>query len=199
MTSPDFEQARQYALERLNQDLPAALVYHSLEHTRDDVVPAVERLAALEGIEGEPLMLLLTAAFYHDLGFIEQYNDHERVSVRIARAMLPQFGYSEAQIEAISGMIMATKLPQSPQNHLEKILADADLDNLGRDDFLERSQALRDEFDALDMGVNDEDWYERQLQFLQKHRYFTAAAQQLREANKQQHLKELIEGGDRHG
>ena len=37
--------------------------------------------------------------------------------------------------EQICGMIMATKIPQSPKNYLEQILCDADLDYLGRDDF----------------------------------------------------------------
>ncbi len=47
MSTPDFERARQYALERLERELPASLTYHCLAHTQDDVVPAVERLAAL--------------------------------------------------------------------------------------------------------------------------------------------------------
>ena len=55
MKDPDFEQARRYALKRLGQELPAVLTYHSMEHTRDDVVPAIEQLAAMEGVEGEEL------------------------------------------------------------------------------------------------------------------------------------------------
>jgi uncharacterized protein len=192
MTLPDFESARHYALERLERELPENLHYHSLGHTRDDVVPAVERLAEIEGVVGEPLLLLRTAAYFHDIGFIVQYNNHETASVQIAQEALPQFGYTGAQIEAISQMIMATKLPQSPDNRLAEILADADLDNLGRDDFEERSQVLRAELETLGITSSDEDWYQRQLEFIQNHRYFTGAARQLRDVKKEQNIKELI-------
>ena len=198
MTLPDFESAKQYALERLERELPENLYYHSLGHTRDDVSPAVERLAEGEGIQGEALLLLRTAAYFHDIGFIVQYNDHESASVRIAQEALPHFGYNEEQIEIISSMIMATKLPQSPRNLLEEILADADLDNLGREDFDERSHLLRAELETIGITSSDEDWYNRQLEFIQHHTYFTDAARRLRDALKQQNIKALIEGHDRH-
>jgi uncharacterized protein len=191
MDQLDFERARQYALERLERELPPTLFYHSLAHTRDDVVPAAERLAALEGVYGEALLLLRTAAFYHDLGHIEQYTNHEAISIRIAAQVLPHLGYSAAHIQVISGLIMATKLPQSPRTLLEEIMADADLDCLGRDDFLARNEDLRAERAALGVLTTDEEWYSSQLEFIQTHRYFTAAARTLRDARKQQNIEEL--------
>jgi len=167
MNQPDFERARQYALERLERELPPMLLYHSLAHTRDDVVPAAERLAALEEVDGEALLLLRTAAFYHDLGHVEH-------------------------IQVISGLIMATKLPQSPRTLLEEIMADADLDVLGRDDFFTRNQDLRAERAALGVPTTDEEWYSGQLEFIQSHRYFTAAARTLRDARKKQNIEEMI-------
>jgi len=192
MDQPDFERARQYALERLERELPPMLCYHSLAHTRDDVVPAAERLAALEEVEGEALLLLRTAAFYHDLGHVEQYTDHEAIGVRIAAEVLPHFGYSTAHIQVVRGIIIATKLPQSPRALLEEIMADADLDVLGRDDFLARNQDLRAERVALGMLTTDEEWYSGQLEFIQTHRYFTAAARTLRDARKQQNIEEMV-------
>jgi uncharacterized protein len=192
MDQPDFERARQYALERLERELPHMLIYHSLAHTRDDVVPAAERLAALEGVEGEALLLLRTAAFYHDLGHVEQYTDHEAIGVRIAQEVLPHFVYSTAHIQVVSGIIMATKLPQSPHTLLEEIMADADLDILGRDDFLARNQDLRAERAALGVLTTDEEWYSSQLEFIQTHRYFTAAARTLCDAKKQQNIEEMV-------
>lgn len=55
MTRPDFEQAKLYAMQRLEAELPPQRVYHNVAHTRDDVVPAAERLAVMEGISGEAL------------------------------------------------------------------------------------------------------------------------------------------------
>src|SRR5262245_36481544 len=127
----DLARARAYALARLEDELSPALCYHSLAHTRDDVAPAVERLAAAEGVAGEALLLLRTAAYFHDLGFVERRDDHEAIGARIAREALPCFGYRPPQIALVEGMIMATRMPQAPRTSLERILADADLDVCG--------------------------------------------------------------------
>jgi uncharacterized protein len=187
-TRPDFEGAIRYVLERLEQELSPSLHYHTLAHTHREVVPAVERLAALEGVDGDDLMLLRTAAYYHDVGYIEQRTNHEDAGARIAAQVLPGFGYGPQQVETVVGMIMATKLPQSPHNLLEELLADADLDALGREDFVSRNQALRDELAAHGVTFTDEVWYHDQIRFLQDHHYWTAAAKALRLAGKEQNL-----------
>lgn len=194
MTEVDFEGARQYALKLLEEKLDAELVYHDIAHTRDDVVPAAERLAEREGITGEDLLLLRTAAYYHDIGFVEQSANHELVSVRIASEKLPDFGYSPEQIRRISGMILATRLPQTPNNILEAIMADADLDVLGREsDFWERNRDLRAEWELTTPPMNDEEWYRGQLKFLTEHTYFTEAAHDLRDAGKRRLLKVIFQ------
>jgi uncharacterized protein len=193
MSQPDFERAKRYALERLEWELPPTLRYHSVAHTRDDVLPAVERLATLEGVVEEALLLLRTAALYHDIGFVEQYENNEAIGVRIAMQALPGFGYSPPHIQVIRGIIMATRLPQSPHMLLEEIMADADLDVLGREDFWLRNQALRTEVAAFGTPVSDEEWYSGQLKFMQNHSYFTQAARTLRAERKQKNIEAMKE------
>jgi uncharacterized protein len=176
----------------LAHELSPKLHFHSLTHTRDDVVPAALRLAAQLDIGCEDRQLIRTAACYHDIGFIERRNGHEDVSSRIAAATLPNFGYSPEQVAWVVGMIMATKLPQKPTNLLEEIMADADLDSLGRADFFIRNQALRDELAAFDHVMSDALWYRNQLNFLRSHHYWTAEAASLRGPAKKQHIDELI-------
>lgn len=53
-----------------------------------------------------------------------------------ARQYLPHFGYTGDEIEQVCDIIMATQMPQNPHNHLGQIICDADLDYLGRNDFL---------------------------------------------------------------
>ncbi len=86
---------------------------------------------------------------------------------------------------------MATKMPRTPETRLEEILADADLDNLGRSDFLQRSLDLRKEWGTFGRQWTDQEWYISQLEFMAGHRYFTASARQLREAQKQQNMQQL--------
>jgi uncharacterized protein len=196
MHHSNFEHARAYALQRLERELPAVLTYHSLGHTRDDVAPATLRLAAIAGVSGEQRMLLHTAAYYHDIGFVMQRFDHEMVGARIAAETLPSFGYSPEQIEIIHGMIMATKLPQSPRTLLEQLMADADLDALGRTDFMTRNQALRDELAAYGAHWDDLAWAREQLCFVGSHQYWTEAARQVRGEQKRRNLEligEMIE------
>lgn len=191
MPRPDFDAARRYVLDRLARELSPALLYHSLQHTRDDVVPAAQRLAAMEGITGEARLLLLTAAHYHDLGFVEQRDDHELASLRLVEAALPGFGYSPQQVRAVGDLVMATRLPQSPGTRLAELLADADLDVLGRADFWKRSLDLRAEWDAFGQHYSDPEWVQRQLEFVCAHRYFSSSARRLRDATKQANIAHL--------
>ncbi|MGQ9829369.1 MAG: HD domain-containing protein [Roseiflexus sp.] len=191
MTKPDFEGARAYALKRLAQELPQTVTYHSIQHTRDDVVPTVKRLALAEGINGEDLMLLLTAAYFHDLGFVVRREEHEQAGTEIAAQVLPTFGYTPLQIDKICQMIMATRIPQSPKTLMEQILADADLDTLGSEQFWKQSEKLRAENEAFDGPMSDIQWYMTQVAFIENHRYWTETARALREPRKQEHLTQL--------
>jgi uncharacterized protein len=188
---PDVVRACAYAQARLERELSPALCYHSVSHTCDDVVVAVERLAAAEGVSGEALLLLRTAAYFHDLGFVEQREQHEAIGVQIASATLPRFGYQPDQIALVAGMIMATRMPQAPHTLLERILADADLDVCGRDDFLALNRCLRAELAAAGILWADREWYSEQLTFLREHRYWTAAARVLRDAKKRANIAAL--------
>jgi uncharacterized protein len=192
---PDWEGMKAYVLARLERGLSLDLRYHSIRHTRDDVLPAIDRLAVLSGVDEANLLLLRTAALYHDIGYTEQYANNEPVGARIARETLPDFGYTPDQVEAIVQIILATRMPQMPENFTEALLCDADLDSLGREDYLETSHALHAELVSCGASITLEDWYLRQLNFLSNHIYFTDVARDLRDAGKQENvllLKKLL-------
>ncbi|GAB4579313.1 MAG: hypothetical protein Fur0022_20510 [Anaerolineales bacterium] len=172
----------------LRKDLSPKLVYHNLWHTTDEVLPGCAQLAQYTGVSEEDWGLLEVAAAFHDIGFIESYTNHEIVGARIAVQRLPQYGFGDREIERVMGMILATRLPQSPRNLLEEILADADLDVLGRPDFLTRNAALRQEWANFGREPPLEQWYEGQLAFLRSHNYFTPAARMLRNERKKKNI-----------
>ena len=186
--NPDFAEAVQYALSRLERELAPELTYHNLWHTAEDVLPAARRLAALSGIEAADARLLEVAAAYHDIGFVLQRQEHERAGAEIVAQVLPGFGFSAEQVATVQGIILATRMPHSPRTQLEAILADADLDALGREDAPERSQALRTEMAAYGTPLREVEWQRFQLQFLQEHHYFTAAARSLRAEGKRRYI-----------
>ncbi|HLF87424.1 MAG TPA: HD domain-containing protein [Anaerolineales bacterium] len=185
---PNYTQAITFALDRLRSELSPKLTYHNLWHTVDEVLPGSARIAQLTGVSEDDLHLLEVAAAFHDIGFTEAYANHEIVGARIVAQVLPNYGFDPQQIERIMGMIIATRLPQSPRNLLEEILADADLDTLGREDFLSRNEALRQEWVNYGRETPLEQWYEEQLAFLKTHRYFTPAARMLRNEMKKKHF-----------
>lgn len=182
-----YEQAKTFILGKLRDELPQHLSYHSVGHVKD-VCEATAALAGKEGVDGEDLVLLLTAALFHDSGFLFGAAEHEKKSCDLVRQYLPGFDYTEEQVEKICGMIMATRIPQSPNNLLEQILADADLDYLGRDDFFTIGNRLYDELAMYGIVNNKNDWNRLQIRFLENHHYFTATAIQLRKAKKEEHL-----------
>jgi len=185
-----IEEIKDHVLSRLNNELADNLYYHGPHHTVD-VYESAKNLGEKEKISDDDMELLEIAALFHDSGFMVKYADHEEVGCKIARATLPDYGYTVKQIDIICDIIMATKLPQLPKTHLQEIICDADLDYLGRDDFEQISGTLVQEMDAFGKGVNKDQWNTIQINFLGQHKYFTETSQVIREPVKQQHLAKI--------
>ena len=190
-----YDDLEEYMLDKLERELPKYLYYHNLKHTIDVGIQA-ELLGRGEGISNEEMLLLKTAALFHDSGQTIQTRDHELIGTRIASEILPRFGYLPEQIQAINEIIMATKLPPQPVTLLQKIICDADLDYLGRSDFIPVSNTLYKELHEQNLIGSINDWNKLQVKFLSVHQYFTETGNKLREVNKQtqiDRLKSLIE------
>ncbi|HHJ10282.1 MAG TPA: HD domain-containing protein [Bacteroidetes bacterium] len=185
-----FTDLQEVILDKLEKELPEYLYYHNVKHTVD-VVTEVELIGWAEGISDEEMLLLKTAALFHDVGHVIQYDNHEYHGTVIAREMLPKYGYTPEQIDRICEIIMATKLPPKPQNLLESIICDADLDYLGRTDFIPVSNTLYKELHEQNKIGSLNEWNKLQVKFISGHQYFTKTARSLREVNKQKQIERL--------
>lgn len=185
-----YDDLEEFMLDKLERELPKYLYYHNLKHTID-VGIQTELLGRGEGINDEEMLLLKTAALFHDSGQTIQTRDHEFIGTGIAKVILPRFSYSEEQIETICSIVMATKLPPRPKTLLEKIICDADLDYLGRSDFIPVSNTLYKELHEQKLIGSINDWNKLQIKFLSVHQYFTETANKLREVNKQTQIERL--------
>lgn len=191
MTESGFLQLKSTILELLRTDLDQRLTYHCLAHT-EDVLEQAQRIALTEGIADPKLLLLIKiAALFHDTGFLRTYKGHEEESCRIMEEYVNDHDLTKLDIEMIKGMIRATKVPQTPHNLSEKILCDADLDYLGRDDFKPISETLKDEFLVYGIIKTEQDWDDMQVSFFESHRYFTGTSLQNRYPLKMKHLQAL--------
>ena len=186
-----YNAAKQFILKKLRTELSDHLFYHGLHHTLD-VTRMAANICQAEGIKGRMLKLVKTAALFHDAGFIKnKHQGHEAEGCALVRTHLPVFGYTPEDIEIICGMIMATKIPQSPKNLPEKILCDADLDYLGRSDFYSIGQTLYKELQTYHIISGEENWNNLQVGFLANHQFHTRTNLEQREPVKQVYLREL--------
>ncbi|MEX1241664.1 MAG: HD domain-containing protein [Cyclobacteriaceae bacterium] len=186
----NFREVQMFVLDLLDKELPANLSYHGVHHTLD-VCNAIEELSKGEEVSDSQLELLRIAALMHDIGFIEQYLYNEPIAVRYAHKILPGYGYSRMQIKTIGDIIMSTQIPQSPKNHVERIMCDADLDYLGRPDFFAVSENLKKEWFAYQVVSSEEEYNRKQISFFEQHKYFTRSAHEKRDPQKQLHLSKL--------
>jgi len=185
-----YDDLEEIILDKLEKELPSRLYYHNLKHTID-VINGVEVLGRGEKITEEELLLLKTAALFHDAGHIISSPGHEYHSCTIAREYLKKFTYTPEQIDMICDIIMATMLPPTPHTLLQQIICDADLDYLGRRDFIPVSDTLYKELHAQNLIGTLNDWNKMQVKFLTHHQFFTQTAMSLREVNKQLQIDRL--------
>jgi hypothetical protein len=190
---PDlFTIIKQPILSRLEKELDPRLGYHNISHTLD-VLEQAEAIAKHENITDEhDLLLLKTAAVFHDSGFLFVYKNHEEKGCEIAAENLKNI-FSETDMKKICGMIMATKIPQTPHTLLEQIICDADLDYLGRNDFEPISKHLYNEFMTFKIIPEDSIWDHIQIKFFEMHHYFTNTSVGKRNEKKMKHLDILKE------
>ncbi len=177
---------------RLQTELNPCLTYHSARHTLD-VLASTKRLGISENVNEEEMDLLMLAALLHDSGFLISMDEHEAHGCVLAREILPGYGFTQDTIDETCRLIMATKLPQTPENLLEQIICDADLDYLGREDFFTLGEGLFREFLSRSIIRDFCDWDNLQIKFLSNHRFFTQSSKTLREPVKLKHLAQIKE------
>lgn len=191
MKVADLEGLRSFILTKLKSELSENLLYHSHEHTLS-VEKAIIKYAELEMLPEHERFLLRTAALFHDSGFLYQYDANEAIGVQIFQRYAKQYGYTQEDIEAISAIILSTSYNGTPENHMEAIMRDADLDYLGRIDYHVTAKKLFDEMALRGRVMSEIEQVDMQIDYLENHHeYYTTSAQNLRKPGKLRRIKEL--------
>lgn len=190
ITKEQYESVYPVIMENLKNNLPVHLTYHNAQHTLN-VLEAAMHLMKSEKIAEQDYWMMMTAALFHDCGFLKGYNNHEQLSCEMAREILPQYDYHQLAIDTICRLIMATKLPHAPTDIYEKIICDADLYYLGSAHFFRQSETLYNELKAEGIIADRKEWELKQMQFLDSHKYFTATAIAERKENKKRYAKQV--------
>lgn len=195
--TPRLKVVDHYIRELFRDELPIGIKFHDANHTlhpSTGVVAAANRIAIAENISEPDRELIIAAAYFHDTGYIREYDKNEPIAARMAGRILKIIGYKPDEIEKIQKMILSTDLDREPDSLIEKILCDADLDNLGREDFFKLDGKLREGRRIRGIDVSDDEkWYRGTLEILKNHKYYTESQIKLRQKGKQKNIEELLD------
>ncbi|MBB4801473.1 HD superfamily phosphodiesterase [Flavobacterium nitrogenifigens] len=183
-----IEQSEDFVSNLLKDKLSNLYSYHNFNHTFT-VVTAVKELCKKEDVGDGDKEALLVAAWFHDTGYVDGYENHESKSVKIAEDFLKEKGKSEEFIALVSSLILATAKEYEPKTHLEKIIKDADYAHLMGTEYTTTCELLRLELKNTGIvNFSNAEWTRENLNFLlNKHRFYTDYAlrkwQPLKEKN----------------
>lgn len=176
--------------DRLLKEVPSEYTYHSLRHTLDVIEMTIE-IGKAELVSDYELAILKIAALFHDTGYLVSRKNHEDESSKIFLSYAEKHQLSPDLINTVVGCIQATKIPQTPQNHLERILCDADLDYLGREDFSEIGELLYTELTNCKEIADRNAWNKLQVTFLSSLKFHTSYSQQKRQQQLETNLNSV--------
>lgn len=187
------QEVKEYVTGMLSRELPEHMTYHSMNHTFD-VVASANEIANKQELTLDELEILNIAAWFHDVGYTESFEDHETKGAELARSFLEEQSYPEDKIKRVEGCIMATQMPQQPQNKLEQILCDADLLHLARSDYFKKADLLHQEIQSTKLcTISEKDWLKMNQDFLNNHCFFTDYAKNHYESAVKENLRKIRE------
>ncbi|MDX6183362.1 DUF5706 domain-containing protein [Flavobacterium sp. Fl-77] len=184
-----IDQAEDFVSNLLKDKLSNLYSYHNFNHTLT-VVNAVKELCKKEEVVDDEKTALLVAAWFHDTGYIQGYENHESESVKIAAAFLKEHGKSDDFIAIVSNLILATEKEYVPKTQLEKIIKDADYAHIMGSEYGTTCELLRYELKNIwNISFSNSEWAAENLEFLlKKHRFYTDYAQRKWQPLKEKNL-----------
>lgn len=181
-----------YVEKYIHENVEAHFVYHNFQHTCA-VVDAARDLAEHYEVDEDEKLAIVLAAWFHDTGYSDGWENHEQRGISNAHRWLKEQGVDDPQLlDTVSGAILATKMPQQPNNFIEEIVADADLSHLGDLSYWDRCGRVRQEFALTrNMVMSDQEWIDFELGFMLNHEFHTEAAREMFGERKSKHVKQL--------
>jgi predicted metal-dependent HD superfamily phosphohydrolase len=180
-------------VEHLASTLDPTLYYHSPDHTKDVLRQTME-LAEEDALDSRDVLLLAIAAAFHDAGFLEQRPKNEPIGAQMAvQAMSASGRFSQVEQDLVEQMILDTQLvmegpAQISNSRLSPWLLDADLANLGRDDFWDQTRLL-----AKELEIEIASMLPMTRALMQRHDWQSPAGKRLFSAKKEANFVALEE------
>ena len=178
--------------QKINDDfhnlLDQKYLYHNLSHT-ERVIKSAIKIGSNYELSDSEWKILITACLLHDFGFIKSHVDHEEIGAKQAESILSEYGYSTEEISSVQSLILITKAIAIPNNDLEAIIRDADLEYLGSNDFEKISEKLKEEWLLCGVVSSESEFYQLQLDFLINHQFHTEFMRKNGKKHKEKNLR----------
>ena len=187
------QKAADFVSDLLENKLDKKFLYHNLKHTQRVVKSTQELIDNHDLTEVEKEQLLL-AAWFHDTGYSEGVEEHEKSSCTIANDFLNGEAYPKEHIAEISSMIMATKRHHEPTDLKQKIIRDADASHFAQKSYWETTDFLKEELKQLGIAdYSEKEWRNENIKmFRNEHEFYTDFAKENWEVLKEKNLKQLV-------
>ena len=174
-------------LSKLQLKLP----FHNLYHTQS-VVSNVKHICTYMNYPQADIERIMIAAWFHDLGHMHAYKEHELISIQSAHDFLLREGVDQEMIDQVSQAIMATQLPQNPLTDDAKVLCDADLFHLGSPDYFYWQMLLRREWEiVLNKTFSNLEWHQLNHEFLSQHEFHTPFGKEVLSRQRDKNIKKI--------
>ena len=186
-----LKESEAFVNELLRENTLPYLVYHNIDHTFE-VVENAKLIAKHENFTPDEINILLTAAWFHDTGYIKTYVGHEQESISIATDFLKKKKVDQDIIEVIANCIKATIYTRKPGDKTENALRDADFMHLGKKNYYKYAELIRKE--RNDAGVSSKkrgEFEEESEQMFLEHTFYTDYCRREFSGIKQKNLEAL--------
>ena len=168
-----IKEAAEYVGKFLDENLPAGITFHTLEHTKY-VAQQARLIGEKSGLNPDEILIAELCAWFHDIGYAVDPEDHEKIGAEKAEEFMISKGIDEKSIEAVKNCIHATHMPQQPIKELCKVVCDADLSHLAEDDYFDRVDKMRKEWANLSDGTfSKKKFHTVSVKFFKLHEYHT--------------------------
>lgn len=191
-----YKKIEDYVTGLFDQLHAPALVFHSLEHTKN-VVKHTQEIAGHYKLTDNEMLTLYAASWFHDTGHLfTEPARHEEMSCEVMRKFMKDHIDDEKIIGEIEACILATKVPRDPKNLLQEIICDADTYHLGTKDFKDNNKRAKEELLARSGEDDPEKFIKDTIEMMGKHQFYTSYAKELLNKRKAKNIKKLGKKAD---
>lgn len=189
-----IEKAHEYVSYLLKDTKEKWYCFHNLDHTLEVFERSIY-ICKKENIDNELSELVKLWALFHDTGFLYQYDNNEPMARNslemfskkkdwwfqerlnfspLVNDFLMYHNYPHDKLEVVNNLILATMPYFKPNNILESIIKDSDMDNVGRDDFFENGRLIRQELKNIKwIEYSDLQWNQNVYSLMSIFQYWT--------------------------